>query len=98
MKFVLFLIALALPFVMPYITRFLEELVEVKTIPPKENNTEKTVSEALNILGLGQNPSPEQVREAHKRMISKNHPDMGGSIYIASKINWARDELLKRAA
>ena len=35
----------------------------------------------------------EKVKEAHKRVMVANHPDAGGSHYLASKINEAKDVL-----
>ncbi|KAI5021168.1 hypothetical protein ZWY2020_055013 [Hordeum vulgare] len=35
-----------------------------------------------------------KIKEAHKRVMVANHPDGGGSHYIASKINEANDMLM----
>lgn len=51
-------------------------------------------NEALEILGLNSDSSPSEIIEAHRRLIQKIHPDRGGSDYLASKINRARDILL----
>lgn len=51
--------------------------------------------EALGILGLAENPSREDVLDAHRRLMQKMHPDRGGSSYLAAKINQAKDVLLK---
>ena len=53
-------------------------------------------SEALNVLGLEEGASEEQIRAAHKRLILQTHPDKGGTNYLAAKINEAKDVLLKR--
>ena len=53
-----------------------------------------TMEEAREVLGLESNPSPNDIREAHKRLMLKMHPDKGGSSYLAAKINQAKDILL----
>lgn len=61
-------------------------------------NTMMTTNEAYNILGLDNNASREDIIEAHRRLIQKLHPDRGGNDYLATKINQAKDFLLKEAA
>lgn len=51
--------------------------------------------EALQILGLDENASREDIIHAHRRLIQKMHPDRGGSDYLAARINLAKDVLLK---
>lgn len=38
----------------------------------------------------------EKIKEAHRRVMVANHPDAGGSHYLASKINEAKDMMLRR--
>jgi len=61
------------------------------------NNNAKVTSknEAYNILGLDFDATKDDIISAHKELIRKNHPDKGGSDYLSSKINEARDILLK---
>lgn len=54
-------------------------------------------AEALRILGLEEPVSEAAIREAHHRLMLANHPDRGGSPYLAAKINQARDILLAKA-
>ena len=57
----------------------------------KENMTKK---EALEILGLNENASKEEIIQSHQKLIKKNHPDVGGSDWVTKKLNKARDILL----
>jgi DnaJ domain len=51
-------------------------------------------AEALRVLGLPDRASEDDIRAAHRKLILSNHPDKGGSDYLASKINEAKDVLL----
>ena len=55
-----------------------------------------TVDEAWAILGLAPGADAEAIREAHRRLMKQMHPDHGGTDYLATKINRARDVLLGR--
>jgi len=52
--------------------------------------------EAIAILGLKDGPMMKTyIKDAHRQIMISNHPDRGGSPYLASKINEAKD-LLER--
>ena len=52
-------------------------------------------AQALKILGLVEPVTDEQIKEAHRRLILANHPDRGGSTFLATQINKAKDVLLE---
>ncbi|MEC7442012.1 MAG: hypothetical protein VYA19_04585 [Pseudomonadota bacterium] len=59
------------------------------------HSSEMSIDQALEILGLATNPSKSQIIEAHRRLIVANHPDRGGSTFLASQINKAKEVLLQ---
>lgn len=63
--------------------------------PARQAGGDMTVDEAYAILGLSTGATPEQIKEAHHRLMIKLHPDHGGSDYLATQINRARDMLLR---
>lgn len=52
------------------------------------------VAEARQLLGLGPDADEQAVRDAHRRLIAKVHPDAGGTSALAEKLNEARAILL----
>lgn len=62
--------------------------------PASENGISK--QEAALILGVPLSATQSHIKEAHRALMLKNHPDKGGSEYLATKINQARDVLLDR--
>lgn len=51
-------------------------------------------AEARRLLGVGDEAGLAEIREAHRRLIAKVHPDAGGSAELATRVNAARDALV----
>jgi DnaJ-domain-containing protein 1 len=54
-----------------------------------------TRAEALAVLGLAEGVEEAEIRAAHRRLMRAAHPDQGGSDWLASRLNAARDVLLR---
>lgn len=52
------------------------------------------VEDARRLLGVSETASLEDIRAAHRRLIARVHPDMGGSAELAERVNVARDTLV----
>ncbi len=52
-----------------------------------------SVEEALAVLGLKAGATQEDIKSAHRRLMKEFHPDRGGSDYLATKINQAKEML-----
>lgn len=50
--------------------------------------------EALQILGLKEGASADDIKAAYRRLMGRLHPDAGGTDYLAAKVNTAKDLLL----
>ncbi|XP_027126829.1 mitochondrial import inner membrane translocase subunit TIM14-3-like [Coffea arabica] len=68
----------------------------VRRFYPGGFETTMTRREAALILGVRESAVVEKIKEAHRRVMVANHPDAGGSHYLASKINEAKEILMGR--
>jgi DnaJ-like protein len=65
--------------------------------PPRRSAGGMTRDEAYQVLGLRPGASEAEIRAAHHRLMRSAHPDSGGSDWLATRINLARDVLLQRS-
>ena len=82
-------------YLLPYILRVFSRVKQSNPNYPRQNIDISGIEEAYEILGLTMDASDEEIDRAYKELIRKNHPDMGGSEYIAKKINAAREYIIK---
>ena len=54
-----------------------------------------TKREAALVLGVRESSNADRIKEAHRRILLLNHPDRGGSAYMAAKINEAKTLMMK---
>jgi DnaJ family protein C protein 19 len=52
------------------------------------------VADARRLLGVSEGATLQEIRDAHRRLIARVHPDAGGSAELAHRVNAARDTLL----
>jgi hypothetical protein len=60
---------------------------------PARRPQRMTRQEALQVFGLEEGASREDVQREYRRLMRQVHPDLGGSSYLAAKINEAKDVL-----
>ena len=86
-----------------YMERYHEESWRESKHATEEANTQMdkangsmTISEAYKVLGLEDGATLDTIKDSHRKLMSKLHPDHGGSTYLATKLNEAKDLLLNQ--
>ena len=61
---------------------------------PARPRASMAVEESRKLLGLDETATLADIRNAHRRLIARVHPDAGGSAELAHRVNSARDTLV----
>jgi len=67
---------------------------EGHTSSPHSASNSMDREKALQVFGFDALPTEEKIVLRHRELIQKNHPDRGGSDFLAAQINQAKDVLL----
>ena len=65
-----------------------------RAVAPRSDAMSDT--EARAVLGVAADATVQDINAAWKRLMGRAHPDQGGTQGLASRLNAARDHLLKR--
>lgn len=84
----------SVPLIEAWLDRTDPEWRDAAPPPSPASGGKMTRAEAFSVLGLSEGASEEQIRAAHRRLMQSAHPDRGGSDWLASRVNEARDLLL----
>ncbi len=86
----------SVPLIEAYLDRRVPDWRHQHTREPRRPASEMDQHTALEILGLPEDATTEQIKAAHRALMAHLHPDHGGSAYLAAQLNQARDYLIGR--
>lgn len=88
-----------LPWALPF---FIKRMRTTQQEPPSPESAAQqpespalTPEEAQCILNVSKDANRDEIIVAHRKLIQKFHPDQGGNHYLASRINAAKELLIK---
>ncbi len=84
-----------LPNVIDVLQNISDKIEGKHTIKKTHSTNHMSSEEARQILGVKPNASKEEILSAFKKLMLLNHPDKGGTAYIAAKIIQAKQTLIK---
>ena len=91
--------------IVPYFSRiiqlfstfhFVKNILSKKNLNNNQTNKSLSKKQAREILEVSEKATKKEILDSYKNLMKKNHPDAGGSKYLASQLNQAKDILLKK--
>ena len=67
---------------------------ERASAPQVSQSGDMEPDEAFSVLGVSKDAGADEIKAAYKKLISKLHPDIGGTDFLATQINRARETAL----
>jgi len=81
------------PLLEAWLDRALPDWRELAPETPRATDGPMTRAEAFAVLGLADGATEDEIQAAYRRLMRAAHPDQGGSDWLASRLNAARDIL-----
>ena len=82
----------------PILKKFLSDDAHARTQPNSAmNSNTMSRADAAQILGVAVDASEQEIKDAHKKLMHKCHPDRGGTDALAAQINKAKELMLGNA-
>ena len=79
----------------PILKKFLSDDEDARTQSNSvKNSGTMSRADAAQILGVSEDASEQEIKEAHKKLMHKCHPDRGGTDALAAQINKAKELML----
>lgn len=79
-----------------YLAKRFQENAQSESSSRRASNSDMSLDEAAEILGISAAADKEEINQAHRRLIGRVHPDKGGNDYLASLLNRARDLMIEK--
>ncbi len=88
-------VAASIKTLLPIIIKVLPFLNGIQKNSPKDQASHLDLDKAYEILGVKPNASKEEIISAHRKLMTKVHPDKGGNDFLAAQLNAAKELAIK---
>ncbi len=88
-------VAASIKTLLPIIIKVLPFLNGIQKNSPKDQASHLDLDKAYEILGVKPNASKEEIISAHRKLMTKVHPDKGGNDFLAAQLYAAKELAIK---